>query len=286
MISNGEQNGEWMRDLKQIAHGMRLIGLGNIFRSIRMALKRQLLDAKHIPETEQGDPRPPGKFQWVEPSISGAKFKFEAGVLVLRFLQPDLVFVAWDGAGIMPSYAVIKEDWPKVKVSIERLGDGWRVCPTSPDVPIYKEESQTEQKESSPQSGGLAVEVQVDGALRITNQAGETLRYDEPAKRLARGWSSRIRLDPKDCIYGLGGRSADFNLRPGRYRFWNHDIGGSYGPGDDPLYICMPVYLCLGEAGSHLVFYDNTFDGWMDLGEAVRCGITWPRVHRRFYWSG
>ena len=69
-----------------------------------------------------------------------------------------------------------------------------------------------------------------------------------------------------------GRAAAGLDLRPGKYRLWNHDPGGGYGTGADPLYITMPVYLCLQEGGSYLAFYDNTFDGMVSLDDnaAVR----------------
>ena len=41
----------------------------------------------------------------------------------------------------------------------------------------------------------------------------------------------------------------------------------SFGPGDDPLYITMPVQLVVADAATHLVFHDTSWDGTVTLRE-------------------
>ncbi len=77
-------------------------------------------------------------------------------------------------------------------------------------------------------------------------------------------WEQRSRLPADAKVYGLGGRASGPALGTGAYRLWNTDPGGSFGPGDDPLYITMPVQLVVADAGCHLVFHDNTWDGEVD----------------------
>ncbi|MGW7690131.1 glycoside hydrolase family 31 protein [Streptomyces asiaticus] len=68
-------------------------------------------------------------------------------------------------------------------------------------------------------------------------------------------------------FFGLGGRASGPRLRDGAYRLWNTDPGGSFEPGDDPLYLTMPVQLVVADAGTHLVFHDNSWDGTVTLRE-------------------
>ncbi|WP_347566231.1 hypothetical protein [Scytonema sp. UIC 10036] len=42
--------------------------------------------------------------------------------------------------------------------------------------------------------------------------------------------------------------------QPKTYRMWNYDAAGIYGPGSDPMYLCIPVYLGLHSFGSYLNF--------------------------------
>jgi alpha-glucosidase len=68
-------------------------------------------------------------------------------------------------------------------------------------------------------------------------------------------------------FFGLGGRAAGPRLRDGAYRLWNTDPGHTFAPGDDPLYITMPVQMVVSDAGTHLVFHDTSWDGTVSLRE-------------------
>jgi alpha-glucosidase len=68
-------------------------------------------------------------------------------------------------------------------------------------------------------------------------------------------------------FFGLGGRASGPRLRDGTYRLWNTDPGHAFGPGDDPLYITMPVQMVVADAATHLVFHDSTWDGRVTLRE-------------------
>ncbi|MGH3658433.1 MAG: glycoside hydrolase family 31 protein, partial [Micromonosporaceae bacterium] len=74
-------------------------------------------------------------------------------------------------------------------------------------------------------------------------------------------------LTPDAMVLGLGGRAAGLDRRPGHYRLWNRDPGGSYTYGDDPLSMCLPVSLTVTETGSHLAFHDNSFEGSVAIGD-------------------
>lgn len=75
---------------------------------------------------------------------------------------------------------------------------------------------------------------------------------------------------PADArFFGLGGRASGPRLRDGAYRLWNTDPGRAFAPGDDPLYLTMPVQWVVSDAGTHLVFHDSTWDGTVLLREGV-----------------
>jgi alpha-glucosidase len=78
-------------------------------------------------------------------------------------------------------------------------------------------------------------------------------------------WVQRSQTPADARVFGLGGRSGGPRLPAGTYRLWNTDPGGAFGPGDDPLYITMPVQFVVADAGCHLVFHDNTWDGQVTL---------------------
>ncbi|KOG49732.1 hypothetical protein ADK75_19095, partial [Streptomyces virginiae] len=81
------------------------------------------------------------------------------------------------------------------------------------------------------------------------------------------GWLQRSGVPAAAGFFGLGGRAAGPRLRDGAYRLWNTDPKGGFGPGTDPLYLTMPVQMVVADAGTHLVFHDNAWDGRVVLRE-------------------
>jgi alpha-glucosidase len=247
-----------MGTLRHSLHGVRLAGLANTVRAIRYARRRDTLNARHAPAPVEENPRLPGSLLSVETLPSTTKFRFTNTELTVRFLRPDFLFIAWDGAEMTPSWAVARQDWPEVEVTTRSVGSVWRV--------------------SSP---SLSLQVSSDGALAVLDGQGRLVREEAPCERRGRGWTQKVTLAPEACLYGLGERFASLNLRrteraeshPALFRFWNRDPGGDYGRGDDTLYICMPVYLCAGDAGCHLAFHDNTFDGRLVVDGGLELGF-------------
>jgi len=77
----------------------------------------------------------------------------------------------------------------------------------------------------------------------------------------------RSEVAPDARFFGLGGRAAGPRLGEGSYRLWNTDPGRPFAPGDDPLYLTMPVQLVVADASTHLVFHDTSWDGTVTLRE-------------------
>ncbi|OON71616.1 hypothetical protein B1H18_33145 [Streptomyces tsukubensis] len=69
---------------------------------------------------------------------------------------------------------------------------------------------------------------------------------------------------PADAeFFGLGARASGPRLPDGTYRLWNSPPGtGKGGPTES---VTMPVQMVVADAGTHLVFHDNTWDGSMML---------------------
>lgn len=204
------------------------------------------------PPTQEGFDNP-GKLLRAEPRERGAQFYFEQAELEVCFLTPDLVRIDWK-PGIPPiPYGIARHEWPEIETALAHRGDDWTV---------------------SSQTAALQVIVKEDGSLKYCDAAGQTLREELPPQRKGEGWIHEARLRPEENIYGLGERAAPLNLRSARemtkkgeatkqpktFRMWNYDAAGMYGPGADPMYICIPVYLGLHSSGSYLVFYENSFE--------------------------
>jgi len=246
-----------MNVFKQFILAARFTGLGNVFRSVRYSLFRDLVERQHPSPRPSGEAHPPGVLKDVQETPSGAKFHFEfeksSSDLEILFLKPDLVRVSWS-PGLPPlPYALIETDWPEVPVTILETVGGRTM-----------------------KSDGLEVNVKSDGGLEFCQPDGPLLRSEPPPQR--RGeigededpdalvyWTHYANLAPEEHVYGLGEQSMGLNLRGGVYNLWNRDPGGAYSPGEEPLYAPMPVYIGLHKQGSYLVFYENPFQAKVKL---------------------
>ncbi len=239
-----------MNSLQKALLPLRLVGLRNGLRSVLYAARRDRLDARYRATGQDGASLRPGRLFGGEATPGGARFRFEQYELNVRFLASNLVRVVW-GVGPAASYAVEKTEWPETGSHLRRQPGGWTV-----------------------QGSVLRLRVGTDAALTFSGVDGGVLREEAPPEQYGQGsWTHRARLQPEACVYGLGERANGLNLRPGSYRMWNRDVGGTYGPGDDPLYTCMPVYLCVHAAGSYLIFYDNSYDGHVRLDEEAEASF-------------
>lgn len=119
----------------------------------------------------------------------------------------------------------------------------------------------------------VTVAVSRHGAVEVRTPGGVTLRRDlpprwwEPVGGGTARWMQRSEVAADARFFGLGGRASGPRLRDGTYRLWNTDPGHAFAPGDDPLYITMPVQLVVADAATHLVFHDTSWDGTVTLRE-------------------
>ncbi|WP_030774648.1 glycoside hydrolase family 31 protein [Streptomyces sp. NRRL F-2664] len=123
---------------------------------------------------------------------------------------------------------------------------------------------------------GLDGTVTGPGAERAADPAEVDAEVDAADVREAGAgggrWVLRSEVPADARFFGLGGRAAGPRLRDGVYRLWNTDPKGSFGPGTDPLYVTMPVQMVVADAGTHLVFHDNCWDGRVVLREGEEGG--------------
>jgi alpha-glucosidase len=208
------------------------------------SLKRDRSERRYIPPLAAVSPLEPGKLLQAEAIDRGARFYFENAELEICFLTPDLVRVHWL-PGIAPvPYAIARQDWDDVETTLAEADDTRTVS-----------------------SNALTVTVGIKGNLTFSDRSGQILREELPPQRQGERWAHRANLRSEEQIYGLGERASRLNLRaakdekqrPKTYRMWNFDAAGMYGPGSDPMYICIPLYLGLHDLGSYLIFYENTF---------------------------
>jgi alpha-glucosidase len=143
------------------------------------------------------------------------------------------------------SYGVIKEEesWSSVAINFKAIKRGWRI-----------------------QSSKLSVFVQEDGSLSFESPLGIKIHEQLPPMRKGNAICAYAKLKKGERVFGLGERAFPLDLRGRVLRLWNRDPGGSYGFGEDPIYLCIPVLIGAHHDGNYLLFFDNPWQGKVDLG--------------------
>ncbi|MGW2651830.1 glycoside hydrolase family 31 protein [Streptomyces sp. NPDC001393] len=236
-------------DGRDLVRSVSVVGSGRAaqgLRTVRAAWRRRRIDAAGLPPRGAERARVPGQVTSVAPGPGGGVIRFSRSELRIAVAVNGAVFWGWDGAGPLPSYALAgscPEADPRAVLEPDKDG-GWRVV-----------------------AERVTVTVSRHGAVEVCTPGGVTLRRDlpprwwEPVGGGAARWMQRSEVAADARFFGLGGRACGPRLRDGTYRLWNTDPGRAFGPGDDPLYVTMPVQLVVADAGTHLVFHDTTWDG-------------------------
>ncbi len=246
--------------ISDLIRKLSLTGLRPSLRVLNYSLARQALDRRYqgrkIPEAQVD----PGGLLSSEQIPSGLRCKFERLDLEILFLASDLARISWEPGPPPPPYALARRDWPEVDLTYPRQtpGDG---------------------KAVSVGSEALHISVQVDGGLEYMDPQGRVFRRDQSPLRQGEAWTHASDMPGRHAVFGLGERAAGPNLRGGVYRMWNTDPRGEYGPGMDPLYVCIPLYLVLSDLGGHLIFYENSFPAEFSFAEE-------PGLHSRAQFEG
>ncbi|MFE5487932.1 glycoside hydrolase family 31 protein [Streptomyces sp. NPDC056527] len=239
-------------DGRELVRSVRVFGSVQGLRAVRSAWRQRRTDAWGLPPRGTERARVPGPVGDAEPLPGGGIIRFARSALRISVSAGGTVFWGWDGAEPLPSYALAGEPpEPDPRAELEPDTDGgWRVV-----------------------SERVTVAVSRHGAVEIRTPGGVVLRRDLPPRwwePVAGGparWVQRSEVPADARFFGLGGRAAGPRLRDGSYRLWNTDPKGRFSPGDDPLYITMPVQFVVSDAGTHLAFHDNSWDGRVTLTE-------------------
>jgi len=234
------------------AHAVRHLGMHTTGLIVANSARRRLHETRGSGGRHQGPPVTPGALQRVEawnPRPGVAQFHFERARLEVAFLAADVIRVTW-GPGPLPvPYALAGEPaWPVPEVQAHPL-DALRA-----DGPWVL------------RSEALEVAVAPDGALRTARPGGGILRSESAPARRGLAWEQTVVLRGGERLYGLGEQAAPVDLRGTEQRLWNTDPGGSWGPGQSPMYLGVPVLVAAHPEGDVLVFYENSTDATFRLG--------------------
>ncbi|GAA3250350.1 glycoside hydrolase family 31 protein [Streptomyces lavendulae subsp. grasserius] len=240
-------------DGRDLVRAVKEIGTARGRRAWRSAWSHRRADAEGLPRRGAERARVPGLLTGTQARPGGGVLRFARSELLVRVTVGGAVFWGWDGAGPTPSYAVVgggPEPDPRAVLEPD-TGGGWRVV-----------------------SERVTVAVSRHGAVEVRTPGGAVLRRElpprwwDPVAGPAEGgsrWLQRTEVPADARFFGLGRRARGQRLLDGEYRLWNTDPKGGFGPDTDPLYITMPVQVVVADAGTHLAFYDNTWDGRVAL---------------------
>jgi alpha-glucosidase len=233
-------------DLKKIASDISIAGPKLVMQTIASARHRDWLDQVFIDPDTAPSATPIGFLRGSELTARGMKFVFDRASLDVLFLTGDLVCLAWEPGNPPPAYALERREWTSVRFTYTKADDGFIL-----------------------DTGEISLIVMPDGGVTFSTPDGCLLREELPPLRIGSGWIHRALLQPESSIMGLGERAAPLNLRGGSYIMWNADPMGQYGPGKDPLYLCIPVYVEMHKNGNYLVFYENGNPGYFTITETA-----------------
>ena len=231
-------------DLLTQIKGLHAVGWRNVGQAVIYGLKKTFWDAKRLQTLNAAPHRwqEIGAFQQVEEVPGGIRLDFEHASLEAVVLATDLVRLTWT-PGVLPvPYALARTDWPEAEFTCES-GENVEILSTSE----------------------LVVRLEHDGNVTFETPEGAVLRRESPPLRVGDGWRHRAALREEERVFGLGQRNHALNLRGGRYLMWNEEPMGDYGPGKDPIYVCIPTYLGLHKQGNYLVFFENSHKATFDF---------------------
>lgn len=239
-----------MNILKKIFFAIKSIGIDTTLKTTSYSRYRnQVEDQFGVPSRNpSAEARTPQKLENVKTFHNGAYFSYNQGLkLEVSFLSTNTARITWGPGQLAPNYAVSGNETIALKVDSTQVGDVWELT-----------------------AGELIVRVSGNAVVEYLSN-GKIIRRDIPPIFEDPYWTHSAELDDEAVIHGLGERTR-FNLRPGTYRFWNTDPGGSYGRDADPLYLTIPLYYCQQQSGGYLAFYENSHDGeaWFDHQASVR----------------
>lgn len=199
----------------------------------------------------------PGLLRDARKQSDGALFTFEHASLEAIFLAPDSLRLTWapgrepsgyalvDGHGDAEGRAGTLAGVELIARAGERGGEGlvsWLLRSETLEVVVYG-----------------------DGALEVVRRGGPILRRYLPPRRRGASWEERFEVRRAEHLLGLGEQAAGIDLFGRRFRLWNKDPGGSWGPGRYSLYMGIPVLVGAHPEGCLLAFYENSTEAWMDF---------------------
>lgn len=104
-----------------------------------------------------------------------------------------------------------------------------------------------------------------DNQEKIINEDHSAMHWEENVEFGGYYVYATKKCSVTESFFGLGDKSADFNIRGKRFLNWNTDAY-SFAKNQDPLYRTIPFYIGINDGVSYGIFFDNTFKSQFDFG--------------------
>ena len=226
--------------------------------SLTYTLLRDKYDSTYL-KKENGEPQFPGKFKKTSVEGNEVRIVFENYSLHLFLLEEMIIRVVWQEC---PIDTLLKKMRP------------------------YKEQIDTVKESNSfkIKVNDITIIVQSDGTINFY-YLDNLVRTDLPpeiGKKQSKIISS---VRPSSAIFGLGEKALGLNQRGTKSLQWNHDANGMYGPGDDPLYLNIPMYIDIQGTEGYFIFYNNPSRAVFDLcaSESNRVKVSFESLGLEYY---
>ncbi len=129
-------------------------------------------------------------------------------------------------------------------------------------------------------TASLTVQIEHDpGSLSFAGAQGQPfcademgMQWDQAASKPRRVACAK-RIEAGEHFFGFGERTGQLDKLGRQLINWTTDPAHGHGPGTDPLYLAIPVFLALRPGLAYSVFFNNTWRSRFDIG-ARRPG-TW-----------
>ncbi len=202
---------------------------------------------------------------------SGLEAQFENASVEISFISPTIVSLDWS-PGEPPIYSsnLLGQDH-KTSVYFLAGEDRWYISSSDIDIVLSTDGTIRAYHRGSYKAKKSVV-------ARTQGQYSQIVWEARPPNRLGPGWIHSATLRKEECIYGLGEQARSLNLRGSSFELWNRDPGGSYGPGQNPIYMSIPTYLGLHSGGSYLVFHDNSYRSTITIGDRLEARFSGGRL--------
>ena len=227
-----------MNIIQKIVFGIKSIGFKAVLETVLSSIYRDWIDFFYSVNLQLGkeDVTQPQKIIVPKMNVRGGRFNFGSTTLEITFLTDDFVRLTWQPGNPPIPYAIAPTDWETVDIQSRATAEGWLLTSRSMQILVHH-----------------------DGGVDFLDIEGVVIRSHLPPQKVNSSWVHQAQLSPDEHIYGLGEKATSLNRVGKTYQMKNQDPGGSYGLGQDPLYMNIPVYIGINKKGAYLVFFENSF---------------------------